>query len=86
MKRKEGWKGYEQELIATIRKEIEWIEEKKEEGYRSSTWRLLRALQQVNEATRIEGETILSAPPFFESAGRGDLKFWGTAKGPTVVI
>jgi len=62
------------------------MEEKEEAVYRLPTWRLLRALQQVNEATRIEGETILSAPPFFESAGRGDLKFWGTAEGPTVVI
>jgi len=28
----------------------------------------------------------MSAPPFFESAGRGDLLFWGEKEGPTVVI
>ena len=28
----------------------------------------------------------MSAPPFFQSAGRGDLLFWGTKEGPTVVI
>jgi hypothetical protein len=28
----------------------------------------------------------LKDPLFFESAGRGDRKFWGTAEGPTVVI
>ena len=28
----------------------------------------------------------MSTPPFFEPAGRGDLKFWSTAEGPTVVI
>jgi len=54
--------------------------------YRSPTWAVLRALQQINSATRIEGETAMSAPPFFQSAGRGDLFFWGGKEGPTVVI
>jgi len=28
----------------------------------------------------------MSDPPFFQSAGRGGLLFWGGKKGPTVVI
>ena len=28
----------------------------------------------------------MSAPPFFQSAGRGDLLFWRGKEGPTVVI
>jgi len=28
----------------------------------------------------------MSAPPFFQSAGRGDLKCWGEDDGPTVVV
>jgi len=28
----------------------------------------------------------MSAPLFFHSAGRGDLKFWGEDDGPTVVV
>jgi len=28
----------------------------------------------------------MSAPPFFQLAGRGDLLFWGKKEGPTVVI
>ena len=28
----------------------------------------------------------MSAPPFFQSAGRGDPKFWGEDDGPTVVV
>ena len=28
----------------------------------------------------------MSAPPFFQSAGRGDLLFWGKKEGPAVVI
>jgi len=57
-----------------------------EAGYRSPTWTVLRALQQINCATRIEKEAAMSAPPFFQSAGRGDLLFWGKKEGPTVVI
>jgi len=49
-------------------------------------WAVLRALQQINSATRIEGEAAVSAPPFFQSAGRGDLLFLGGKEGPTVVI
>ena len=86
LKKKERWKGCEQELITTIQKEAEQMEKKEEAGYRSLIWKRLRALQQVNKATRIEGEAIMSAPPLFESAGQGDLEFWGAAEGPTVVI
>jgi len=28
----------------------------------------------------------MSAPPFCQSAGQGDLKFWGEDDGPTVVV
>ena len=34
----------------------------------------------------IEGEAAMSAPPFFQSVGRGDLLLWGKKEGPTVVI
>jgi len=47
---------------------------------------MIRALQQINSATRIQREAAMSAPPFFQSAGRGDLLFWGGKEGPTVVI
>jgi len=49
-------------------------------------WVVLRALQQINSATRIEAEAAMAAPPFFQSAGRGDLLFWGEKEGPTVVL
>ena len=79
------WLDREQELITVIQEESKRTEEKEEAGYRAPTWSLLRALQKINEAKRLEGEAILSAPPFFQSAGRGDLKFWGEDDGPTVV-
>jgi len=76
----------EQELITVIQEETKRTEEKEEAGYRSPTWSILRALQKINKAKRIEGKAIMSAPPFFQSAGRGDLKFWGEDDGPTVVV
>ena len=75
--KQECWEGYEQALITSIRKETKRTEELEETGYRSPTWAVLRALQQINSATRIEGEAAMSAPPLFQSAGRGDLLFWG---------
>ena len=80
--------GYKQALITNIRKETKRREELEEDVYRLPTWARLRALQQINSATRIAGEaaTRMSAPPFFQSAGRGDLLFWGKTEGPTVVI
>jgi len=37
-------------------------------------------------ATRIEGEAAMSALPFFQSAGRGDLISGGGGEGQTVEI
>ena len=85
-KEKMRWEGREQELITAIQEETKRTEEREEAGYRSPTWRILRALQEINDATRIEGEAIVSPPPFFESAGRGELTFWGKANVATVVI
>jgi len=86
LKKQERWEGHEQALITTVRKETKRTEELDQAGYRSPMWALLQALQQINSATRIEGEAAMSAPPFFESAGRGDLLFWGEIERPTVVI
>jgi len=76
----------EQELITVIEEETKRTEEKEEAGYRSPTWPILRALQKINKAKRLEGKAVMSAPPFFQSAGRGDLKFWGEDDGPTVKV
>jgi len=80
------WLDREQELITVIQEETKRTVEKEEAGYRSPMWSILRALQKINKAKRLEGEAIMSAPPFFQSAGRGDLKFWGEDDGPTVVV
>jgi len=64
----ECWEGHEQVLSKTIRKETKRSEELKEAICRSPTWAVLRALQQINSATRIEKEAA-HAPPFFQSPG-----------------
>jgi len=76
------------ELITVIQKETKRTEEKKEAGYTSPMWSILRALQKINKAKRLEAEAVMSesAPPFFQSAEEGDLKFWGEDDRPTVVV
>jgi hypothetical protein len=53
-------------------------------GYRSPTWKVLRALQSLLAAEQLQGESAVTTPPFFPSAGRGAVQFWGEARGPTV--
>ena len=64
-----GRPGDEQTLVTTMRKETKQTEEFVEAEYRSPTWAVSRALQQINSATRIEGEAAMSAHPFFQSRG-----------------
>jgi len=59
------WLDQEQELITVIQEETKRTEEKEEAGCRSPTWSILRALQKINKAKRLEGEIVMSAPPFF---------------------
>ena len=80
------WLDREQKLITVIQEETKRTEENEEAGYRSPTWSILRALQKIHEAKRLEGTSVMSAPPFFQSARRGDLKFWGEDDRPTVVV
>jgi len=68
------WLDWEQGLITVIQEKTKRTEEKEEAGFRSPTWSILRALQKINKAKRLEGEAVMSAPPFFQSAGQGDLK------------
>jgi len=52
------------------REETKRTEEKEEAGYRSSMWSILRALQKINKAKRLEGEAIDNVSPSLLSAGR----------------
>jgi hypothetical protein len=50
-------------------------------GYRSPTWRILRALQAIIKANVVIGESRLTAAPFFEGAGRPSGPFGDLSKG-----
>ena len=74
------------ELKTLIRAEGEQQERLEAMGYRSPTWRLLRALQSLLSAVQLQGESAVTAPPLFPSAGRGTTRFWGKEQGPTVFL
>jgi len=56
-----------------------------EAGYISPTWADLRTLQQIDSATRIDGEGAMSVCSFLQSAGRRDLLFLGKQERQTVL-
>ena len=83
--RKHGWTE-DKSWSWSSKEQPKRTEAQEEAGYRSPTWSTLWALQKINKAKRLEGKAVMSAHPFFECSGRGDLKFWGEDDGPTVVV
>jgi hypothetical protein len=55
-------------------------------GYRTPTWRILRALQSTINANVVVGESIITAAAFFEGAGRPSQPFWGPQQGRQVIL
>jgi hypothetical protein len=55
-------------------------------GYRSPTWRILRAVQAIIKANVVIGESRLTAAPFFEGVGRPSGPFWGPQQGRRVIF
>ena len=58
---RQRWLYREQKLITVIQEETKRTEEKEEAGYRSPTWSILRALQKIDKAKRLEGEATSPA-------------------------
>jgi hypothetical protein len=69
-----------------IREEVEHQELLEAAGYRLPTWRVPLALQALLSVTHVQGESVVVAPPFFPTAGRGIVWFWGNEQGPTVFL
>ena len=76
----------EHDFTRFISSEVQHQQRIETEGYRSPSWRMLKALQSINKATTVQGESAVAAPPFFQTAGRGQTKFWGNTEGPTVFL
>jgi hypothetical protein len=76
----------EQGMEKFIWEEVDYQEQLEATGYRSPTWKVLRALPSLLAAEQLQEESAVTAPPFFPSAGRGTVQFWGEARGPTVFL
>jgi hypothetical protein len=63
--------GTEEYLMSFIKKEAEYQGKIEAAGYCSPTWRLQRALRDLLNATYLQGESAVTAPPLFDGAGRG---------------
>ncbi len=55
-------------LQTLIQAEVDQQDRLEAMGYRSPTWRLLRALQSLLSALQLQGESAVTAPPFFPRA------------------
>jgi hypothetical protein len=73
-------------LGTLIREEVGHQEHLEATGYRSPTWKVLRALQSLLSAVQLQEESAVTAPPFFPGAGRGTTRSWGNEQGPTVFL
>ena len=59
-----------------------------DQKHRSFSWKLLRTIKGVFQATRYQGDTAPTIPPFFKSAGRGKERIWAevtVTPQPTVI-
>ena len=73
-------------LVERLHVESQVQERLERQGVRCMTWRVLRSLQAVFEATTLQGGTMVTAAPFFDTARRGKTCFWGEDDGPEVVL
>jgi hypothetical protein len=69
---RQGREKNKSDLGTLIRAKVEFQECLETTGYRSPTWRVLRALQSMLSAVQLQGESVVTAAPFFSSAGRHD--------------
>jgi len=74
---------------ASIQKELtQQLRLDKDKKHRSFAWKLLLIVKGVFQATKYQGDTALTIPPFFKNARRGKERIWGeeiTTPQPTVI-
>ena len=80
------WQGQPLDLLRQIHEEIHLQNFLEASGYRSPTWRILRALQPFTKAKVLMGESVVTAAPFFEGAGRPSKPYWGPQQGRRVIL
>ena len=82
----QGGDAQGRDLVERLYEESQVQERLERQGVRCMTWRVLRSLQAVFEATTLQGGTMVTAAPFFDAARRGKAGFWGRGEGPEVVL
>ena len=82
----QGGDAQGRDLVERLYEESQVQERLERQGVRCMTWRVLRSLQAVFEATTLQGGTMVTAAPFFDAARRGKVCFWGRGEGPEVVL
>jgi ribonuclease HI len=80
------WQGQPLDLLRCIHEEVHLQNTLEASGYRSPTWRILRALQSCSKAKVLVGESMITAAPFFEGAGRPSKPYWGPQQGRRVIL
>jgi hypothetical protein len=80
------WQAQRLDLLRLIHAETHHQNTLEASGYRSPTWRILRALQSITEANVVIGESTVTASPFFEEAGRPSRSYWGPQQGRKVIL
>jgi len=80
------WQGQPLDLLRHIHEEVHLQNTLEASGYRSPTWRILRALQSCSKAKVLIGESMITAAPFFEGAGRPSKPYWGPQQGRRVIL
>ena len=74
------------DLTTFVCEEVARQQAAEEAGYRTPTWTVLRKLQALNKARRIDGGTAITLQPFFDNATRGGTELWGKSDWPTVYL
>ena len=72
-------------LVKRLHVESQVQERLERQGVQCMTWRVFRSLQAVFEATLLQGGTMVTAAPFFDTARREKTCFWGEDEGSEVL-
>jgi hypothetical protein len=80
------WQALSLDLLRLVHEETHHQNILEAIGYRSPTWRILRALQSIIKANVVVGESTITASPFFEGSGRPSKPFWGPQQGRKVIL
>ena len=80
------WQAPPLDLLRLVHEETHHQNILEASGYRSPTWRILRALQSIIQAKVVVGESTITAAPFFDGAGRPSKPCWGPQQGRKVFL